>query len=132
MAAKIPRSCATGSRSGSASTPGSSSSGQSLRRSRPRPIPAAAVEADRLRPDPPPRAPRSVAPRPASRHRLDPTMQLRGGMNELVRQAARMQRKIDDVKKGIKDKEVSGSSAGDKVSVTVTCEGKLRKIDIDP
>lgn len=59
-------------------------------------------------------------------------MQFRGGMNELVRQAARMQRKIDDVKKAIKDQEVTGSSAGDKVSVVVSCEGKLRKINIDP
>lgn len=53
-------------------------------------------------------------------------------MNELVRQAARMQRKIDDVKKGIKDKEVSAGAAGDKVTVVVTCEGKLRAIKIDP
>jgi len=59
-------------------------------------------------------------------------MQFRGGMNELVRQAARMQRKIDDVKKGLKDKEVTAASAGDKVSVVVTCEGKLRAIKIDP
>jgi nucleoid-associated protein EbfC len=59
-------------------------------------------------------------------------MQFRGGMNELVRQAARMQRKIEDVKKGIKDKEVPGSTAGDKVTVVVTCEGKLRSITIDP
>jgi nucleoid-associated protein EbfC len=59
-------------------------------------------------------------------------MQFRGGMNELVRQASRMQRKIDDVKKGLKDKEVPGASAGDKVSVIVTCEGKVRSITIDP
>ena len=59
-------------------------------------------------------------------------MQFRGGMNELVRQAARMQRKIDDVKKSIKDKEVTAGAAGDKVSVVVTCEGKLRRIHIDP
>jgi DNA-binding YbaB/EbfC family protein len=59
-------------------------------------------------------------------------MQFRGGMNELVRQAARMQRKIDDVKKSLKDKEVSGGAAGDKVTVVVTCEGKLRSIKIDP
>lgn len=59
-------------------------------------------------------------------------MQFRGGMNELVRQAARMQRKIDDVKKGLKDKEVTASSAGDKVTVVVTCEGKVRAIKIDP
>ena len=59
-------------------------------------------------------------------------MQFRGGMNELVRQAARMQRKIDDIKKGLKDREVQGSSAGDKVSVVVTCGGKLRSINVDP
>ena len=59
-------------------------------------------------------------------------MQFRGGMNELVRQAARMQRKIDDVKKGLKDHEVTGTSAGDKVSVVVTCEGRVRRINVDP
>jgi len=59
-------------------------------------------------------------------------MQFRGGMNELVRQAARMQRKIDQVKAGIKDHEISATSASDKVAVTVTCEGKLRKVSIDP
>ncbi len=53
-------------------------------------------------------------------------------MNELVRQAARMQRKIDDVKKGLKDREVTSASAGDKVSVVVSCEGKVRRITIDP
>jgi nucleoid-associated protein EbfC len=59
-------------------------------------------------------------------------MQFRGGMNELVRQAARMQRKIDQVKEGLKDREVSASAVGDKVTVTVTCEGKLSKISVDP
>jgi len=59
-------------------------------------------------------------------------MQFRGGMNELVRQAARMQRKIDQVKEGLKDREVSAGAVGDKVTVTVTCEGKLSKIAIDP
>ena len=59
-------------------------------------------------------------------------MQFRGGMNELVRQAARMQRKIDQVKAGLKDHEISATAAGDKVSVTVSCEGKLRKVSIDP
>ncbi len=59
-------------------------------------------------------------------------MQFRGGMNELVRQAARMQRKIDDVKKGLKDHEVTATSAWDKVSVVVTCEGRVRRINVDP
>jgi DNA-binding YbaB/EbfC family protein len=59
-------------------------------------------------------------------------MQFRGGMNELMRQAARIQRKVEDVKKSIKDKEVTGLAASDKVTVVVTCEGKLRSVTIDP
>jgi nucleoid-associated protein EbfC len=59
-------------------------------------------------------------------------MQFRGGMNELMRQAARMQRKIDQVKAEIKDREVTGSAVGDKVTVVATCEGKVRSIKIDP
>jgi DNA-binding YbaB/EbfC family protein len=59
-------------------------------------------------------------------------MNIRGGTSELMRQAMRVQRKIEDVKKTLKDKEVSGTAAGDKVSAIVTCEGKLRSITIDP
>ena len=59
-------------------------------------------------------------------------MQFRGGMNELMRQASRMQRKIDERKAQLKDDEVSAQAAGEKVSVVVTCEGKLRSIAIDP
>lgn len=59
-------------------------------------------------------------------------MQFRGGMNELMRQAARMQRKIDERKAQLKDDEVSASAAGDKVKVVVTCEGKVRAITVDP
>jgi nucleoid-associated protein EbfC len=59
-------------------------------------------------------------------------MQFRGGMSELMRQAARMQRKIDQVKTDLKDKEVTGSAVGDKVQVVVSCEGKVRSIVINP
>ncbi len=59
-------------------------------------------------------------------------MQFRGGMNELMRQASRMQRKIEEAKTKIKDKEVEGKAGGDKVTVTVTCEGKIARIAIDP
>jgi len=55
-----------------------------------------------------------------------------GGMNEMVRQAARMQRKIDQAKEEIKDIEVSASTAGDKVRAVVTCEGKIKQLIIDP
>ena len=58
--------------------------------------------------------------------------QFRGGMNELMRQAARLQRKVEDKKKELADKEIEATSVGDKVKVTVTYAGKLSKIDIDP
>lgn len=58
--------------------------------------------------------------------------QFRGGMNELMRQAARMQRKIDQVKKECGDKEVVATSVGDKVKATATYAGKVARIEIDP
>lgn len=57
--------------------------------------------------------------------------QFRGGMNELMRQAARLQRKVEEKKKELADKEIVATSVGDKVKVTVTYAGKLSKIDID-
>jgi DNA-binding YbaB/EbfC family protein len=65
-------------------------------------------------------------------HGKKTAMQMRGGMNELMRQAARMQRKIEQVKEQIKDQEHSSSSAGDKVKVTATCEGKISRVEVDP
>lgn len=58
--------------------------------------------------------------------------QFNGGMNELMRQAARMQRKMEQVKKECGDKEVSATAVGDKVKATVTLAGKVSRIDIDP
>jgi DNA-binding YbaB/EbfC family protein len=54
-----------------------------------------------------------------------------GGINELVRQAARMQRRIDEAKAKIKDDEITATAAGDKVTAVVTCEGKVKRLDID-
>jgi DNA-binding YbaB/EbfC family protein len=59
-------------------------------------------------------------------------MQFRGGMNELMRQAARLQRKIEQAKKELADKEITASAVGDKVKATVTYGKKLSKIEIDP
>jgi DNA-binding YbaB/EbfC family protein len=53
-------------------------------------------------------------------------------MNELMRQAARMQRKIDQVKKECADKEVTASAVGDKVKATVTYARKVSRVEIDP
>jgi nucleoid-associated protein EbfC len=58
-------------------------------------------------------------------------MQFRGGMSELMRQAARMQRKIDQVKDEIKSRELTAGAAGDKVKATATCEGKITRIEVD-
>jgi DNA-binding YbaB/EbfC family protein len=59
-------------------------------------------------------------------------MQFRGGMNELMRQAARMQRKIEQTKKEFQDKELVATAVGEKVKVTVTYARKVTRIDIDP
>lgn len=58
--------------------------------------------------------------------------QFRGGMNELMRQAARLQRKVEETKKANADKEVVASAVGDKVKATVKYSGKVSKIEIDP
>ncbi len=58
--------------------------------------------------------------------------QFRGGMNELMRQAARIQRRVEQTKKECENKEVVASSVGDKVKATVTYGGKVSKIEIDP
>jgi DNA-binding YbaB/EbfC family protein len=58
--------------------------------------------------------------------------QFRGGMNEIMRQAARLQRKIEQAKKELGDKEVVATAVGDKVKATVTYAGKVSKVEIDP
>ena len=58
--------------------------------------------------------------------------QFRGGMNELMRQAARMQRKIEQAKEAVKDNEVVAGAVGDKVKATVTYARKVTRIEIDP
>ncbi len=58
-------------------------------------------------------------------------MQFRGGMNELMRQAARMQRKIEQAKDELKDKELTVEGLGGKVKVVVTLGRAVKRIDID-
>ena len=57
-------------------------------------------------------------------------MQFRGGMNELMRQASRMQRKIEQTKKEVADKEVTATALGDKVKATVTYAGKVSRVEV--
>jgi DNA-binding YbaB/EbfC family protein len=58
-------------------------------------------------------------------------MQFRGGMNELMRQAARMQRKIDQAKSELKDRELTIEGLGGKVKVVVTLGRSVKRIEID-
>lgn len=58
-------------------------------------------------------------------------MQFRGGMNELMRQAARMQRKIDQAKADLKDREIAIDGLGGKVKVTVTLGRSVKRIEVD-
>lgn len=59
-------------------------------------------------------------------------MQIRGGMNELMRQAARMQRKIEEKKAEVADREVTATAVGDKIKVTATYARKVTRIEIEP
>ena len=59
-------------------------------------------------------------------------MQFRGGMSEMLRQAQRMQRKIDDAKTRLKDTELVVEGLGGKVKVTVTLGRSVKRIEIDP
>ncbi|GAC1300351.1 MAG: YbaB/EbfC family nucleoid-associated protein [Polyangiales bacterium] len=53
-------------------------------------------------------------------------------MNELMRQAARVQRRIQQIHEEMKAKEWTAKVAGDKVSVTVSGERKGSAIVVDP
>lgn len=58
-------------------------------------------------------------------------MQFRGGMNELMRQAARMQRRIDQAKTELKDREITVEGLGGKVKVVVTLGRSVKHIEVD-
>lgn len=59
-------------------------------------------------------------------------MQFRGGMSELLRQASRMQRRIEEAKEKFKEQTVEVSGANDKVKVVANGGGELVSIAIDP
>ncbi len=53
-------------------------------------------------------------------------------MNELMRQAARMQRRIQQIHEEMKAKTWTSKVAGDKVTAVVTGERKVTSIEVDP
>jgi DNA-binding YbaB/EbfC family protein len=58
-------------------------------------------------------------------------MNVRVGMNELMRQAARLQRKIEETKKEFATREVVADAAGGRVKVTATLGRTLHRIEVD-
>jgi DNA-binding YbaB/EbfC family protein len=52
-------------------------------------------------------------------------------MNELMRQAARVQRKIQAIHEEMKKKEWTAKVAGDRVAATVNGERKVAKIEVE-
>jgi DNA-binding YbaB/EbfC family protein len=59
-------------------------------------------------------------------------MQFRGGMGELMRQAGRMQRKIEQRKAELKSETVEASVGNDQVKVTANGALEIVKITVSP
>lgn len=59
-------------------------------------------------------------------------MQFRGGMSELMRQASRMQRKVEQRKKELQDTTVEVGVGNDQVKVTATGGLTIVKVVISP
>lgn len=59
-------------------------------------------------------------------------MRFRGGMDELMRQASRMQRKIELRREELKTSEWTGAAGNDRVKITVTGALELSKVEVDP
>ncbi|NJB66965.1 hypothetical protein GGQ74_000605 [Desulfobaculum xiamenense] len=53
-------------------------------------------------------------------------------MNDLVRQAQMMQRKMSKLQEEMDERTVEATSGGGMVTVTATCSGKITALKIDP
>ncbi len=58
-------------------------------------------------------------------------MKFRGGMNELMRQASRMQRKIEQRKEELKSETKEATAGNDRVKVVANGAGELVSVVID-
>ena len=54
------------------------------------------------------------------------------GMNQMLQQAQKLQKQMDDMQKQLESIEVEGASGGGMVKVTVTGKGDLKRLKIDP
>lgn len=55
-----------------------------------------------------------------------------GGMQQMLRQANQMQRKMEKLQAELAEKEYTASAGGDGVKVTIKGDSKLEKIEINP
>ena len=53
-------------------------------------------------------------------------------IGKLMKQAAKMQRQMQEAQAQMADKAVEASSGGGAVKVTATCDGTVKSIKIDP
>ncbi|MCA9601703.1 MAG: YbaB/EbfC family nucleoid-associated protein [Polyangiales bacterium] len=59
-------------------------------------------------------------------------MKFRGGMNELMRQASRLQRKVEQRREELKTETVEASAGNDQVKATANGAQELVRVQIDP
>lgn len=59
-------------------------------------------------------------------------MQFRGGISELMKQASRMQRRVEETREANKDRTVEATGANGKVKATASLGRTLVRLDIDP
>lgn len=55
-----------------------------------------------------------------------------GNMNNLMKQAQKMQRQMEETTKELEEKEITASAGGGAVSVTVSGKKEVTKVTIDP
>ncbi len=55
-----------------------------------------------------------------------------GNMSNLMKQAQRMQRQMEETTKELEEKEITASAGGGAVSVTVSGKKQVTKVSIDP
>ncbi|MGM0607765.1 MAG: YbaB/EbfC family nucleoid-associated protein [Candidatus Muiribacteriota bacterium] len=54
-----------------------------------------------------------------------------GNMNQLMKQAQKMQKEMAKAQEDLKDKEVEGSAGGGMVKVRITCDYEVKNVDIE-
>ena len=55
-----------------------------------------------------------------------------GNMNNLMKQAQRMQRQMEEAQKELEEKEVTATAGGGVVEITVTGKHEIKSVKIDP